>query len=248
MQTIIETKDLCKDYQHVRVTKNLDLSIYDGDFTVIMGASGSGKSTLLYLLSGMEKASSGEVKFLDTIFTSDVSDHTLSHVRKFHMGFVFQAMHLVPTLSVFENVTVPRSLTIKDKPKLKEKATSLLESFDVFTHAHKYPRELSGGEQQRVAVARALINAPKVLFADEPTGALNSSSSEQVLNLLSRLHHEGQSIVMVTHDLKAAARASRIIFLVDGRVDGELRLKPYLEDDLKTRQATIFNFLKAKGW
>lgn len=244
---LIETNNLLKIYGERTITNNISTTIYDKDFTVIMGSSGSGKSTLLYLLSGLENPTSGSVFYDQKDIVTFKENETASFRRK-TVGFIFQAMHLVPTINILENLMVPGGLVTRDHRRLKEHAIGLLHKLKVEQHANKFPSQLSGGEQQRVAIARAMINQPKVLFADEPTGALNSKQSENVLDLLSKLHNEGQSIVMVTHDIKAATRATRLLFLKDGSIDGDISLPPYQSDNHRHREETIFNFLKQKGW
>jgi len=246
-KSIIKTDGLLKVYGERSVTNNLELSIYDKDFTVIMGSSGSGKSTLLYLLSGLETPTSGSIFFNQQDIVTFSEKETADFRRK-TVGFIFQAMHLVPSITILENLLVPGGLVHKTHKLLKARAIELLNKLEVSQHSNKYPSQLSGGEQQRVAIARAMINQPKVLFADEPTGALNSKQSENVLDLLSNLHKDGQSIVMVTHDIKAATRATRLLFLKDGSIDGMLSLPPYHTDNLDQREETIFKFLKQKGW
>ncbi|MFP4078910.1 MAG: ABC transporter ATP-binding protein [Candidatus Izemoplasmataceae bacterium] len=244
---IIKTEKLYKTYGERPITNHVDLTIHRSDFTVIMGSSGSGKSTLLYLLSGLETPTSGRVSYGGTNIVS-LSEKATAEFRRKRMGFVFQAMHLVPSISVLENLMVPGGLVESDRKSLRSRAIALLEKLGVDAHVDKYPATLSGGEKQRVAIARAMINTPEVLFADEPTGALNSKQGENVLDLLAKLHKEGQSVVMVTHDIKAATRATRIVFLNDGCIDGTLRLPPYEPAKRSQREETIFTFLKQKGW
>lgn len=248
---IIETKNLCKtfftDGNQFHVTKNVNLEIYEDDFTIIMGSSGSGKSTLLYLLSGLEGADAGEIKFNDTNIEK-YTEKKMTLFRRDKIGFVFQSINLVPTLTILENITVPGGLVEKDRKAVKERALKILDSLDIKQHRDKLPSQLSGGEQQRVAIARGLINSPKVLFADEPTGALNSSQSTNVMDILTNINNEGQTIVMVTHDIKAACRANRILFIKDGRIDGELRLDRFEAQKMEERERQIFSFLKEKGW
>lgn len=248
---LIRTEILCKSFitdgEINNVIKNMDLSIYEGDFTVIMGSSGSGKSTLLYSLSGMDSITSGSV-FLDGIQLSGMKEKELARVRKNTMGFVFQGMNLIPNLTVYENIVSPAYKTKRTKKELDENVAEMTDILELSNHMKKFPNQLSGGQRQRTAICRALINHPKILFADEPTGALNSSQGIHVLDIFTKIHHMGQSIVMVTHDLKAALRGNRIIYLKDGRIDGELRLTEYEEDDISVREEKVYQFLKEKGW
>ncbi len=249
--TIIKANNLCKSFitgkTALNVIKNLNLDIYEGDFTVIMGSSGSGKTTLLYTLSGMDTATSGSVTLLGNDITS-MKEGQLASIRKRDISFVFQGINLLPDITIFENITYCGYGVNKNKKEVNKKALQLLEAFGLTEAKDKYPSEVSGGMQQRVAVARAVITSPRILFGDEPTGALNSTAGEEVLDILSDLNRSGQTIVMVTHDLKAAARASRLIYLKDGRIDGELALDKFSKSDYKNRETVIFEFLKEKGW
>jgi len=248
---VIKTNNLCKSFVTGKtahnVIKNLSLDIYEGDFTVIMGSSGSGKSTLLYSLSGMDLATSGSVNILGNEITS-MKEEDLSSVRRKDISFVFQSINLLPDITVFENIAYCGYGVNKNKKEVNEKVLKLLKDFGLEEDKDKYPSEISGGMQQRVAIARALITSPKILFGDEPTGALNSTTGEEVLDILSELNSKGQTVVMVTHDLKAAARASRLVYLKDGRVDGELSLDKFSKTDYKNRETIIFEFLSERGW
>lgn len=247
---IIKTDKLCKSYilgkRGVSVLKNLDLGIYEGDFTVIMGPSGSGKSTLLYAISTMDRPTSGTVEILGRNI-EQISKKEIPAIRKHDISFVFQSPNLLPDLTAFENIAYCGYGGIP-KAEVNEKAMTLLTHFGIAGERDKYPSEMSGGQQQRVAIARALIGKPQIIFCDEPTGALNSASGLEVLDILSQLAQEGQSIVMVTHDLKAAARASRLVYLSDGRIEGDLSLGSYNKDQQVSREETIFAFLQQHHW
>lgn len=249
--SVIKANNLCKSFitgkTALNVIKNLSVEIYGGDFTVIMGSSGSGKTTLLYTLSGMDTATSGSVELLGKDITR-MKEGELCSIRKKDISFVFQSINLLPDITVFENIAYCGYGVNKNKQEVNESTLKLLEDFNLGEAKDKYPSELSGGMQQRVAMARAIITKPKVLFGDEPTGALNSSAGEEVLDILSELNEKGQTVVMVTHDLKAAARASRLIYLKDGRIDGEITLDKFSKKDYKNREVVIFEFLKEKGW
>lgn len=250
--TILSAKGLCKSFAQNGVQSHIlngvELDIFDGDFTVIMGASGSGKSTLLYALSGMDRATSGDV-ICGGQNIAKLSEKKLTELRHGDFGFVFQQMHLVSNLTIFENVAVPgylnRSRTAKETDAYAEE---LLEKMGI-SHIKKHlPSQCSGGEQQRCAIARAVINEPKLLFADEPTGALNKRNTTEVLNLLTELNRNGQSILMVTHDARAALRASRILYIEDGRIVGDLELPPYDPEEEKSRDRQITSWLSSMGW
>lgn len=252
MKAILKTEKLCKSFsndgvqQHVII--NLDLEIMENDFTVIMGASGSGKSTLLYALSGMDKPSVGKV-FFDNEDITEYNNDQLAMFRRNHCGFVFQSIYLLENMNVLDNVMTGALVARKNSPELISKAKKLLMDVGIDEKLwKKYPNQLSGGECQRVGIVRAAINDPKILFADEPTGSLNSSSGQDVLNILTKLHESGQSIVMVTHDLKTALRGNRVIYLKDGKIEGEYRMPAYDTDDIKERRASLQIFLDEMGW
>ena len=251
-KTILSAKGLCKSFAHnggqIHVLSNVDLELYENDFTVIMGASGSGKSTLLYALSGMDKATSGQVIYNEKDIVT-MSEKELSGLRHTDFGFIFQQMHLVSNLTLFENVAVPGYLN-KDKNAgaVKEAANKLLKQMGLSDVVNHLPSQVSGGQQQRCAIARAVINSPKLLFADEPTGALNRRNSIEVLELLTELNRAGQSILMVTHDMKAALRASRILYLEDGNIIGELSLPPFNPEEEKSREAQVNAWLTSMEW
>ncbi|MBU5591324.1 ABC transporter ATP-binding protein [Clostridium sp. MSJ-4] len=251
MESIIKANGLCKSFilgkTSNNVLKNINLDIYESDFTVIMGSSGSGKSTLLYSISTMDKPSAGSVELLGKDITN-IGEKEATSIRNKDISFVFQSINLLYDLTIRENVTYCGYLNNKDKKNINKKTDELLNKLELKDIENKYPSEISGGQQQRVAIARALINNPKIIFGDEPTGALNSSTGAKVLDILTELNEEGQSIVMVTHDLKAASRASRLIYLKDGRIDGDLSLGKYNEKDSDSREKKIFEFIKSRGW
>lgn len=249
---IISAKGLCKSFAHngkqLHILTGLDLDIYEEDFTVIMGASGSGKSTMLYALSGMDRATGGQVLYGGEDIVK-MRENRLATLRRKDFGFIFQQMHLVSNLSLFENITVPGYLNrTRTAAETDRRAEELLEQMGIAKLRTHLPSQCSGGEQQRCAIARAVINAPKLLFADEPTGALNKNNTIEVLDLLTGLNRDGQSILMVTHDVRAACRASRIIYIEDGKVIGELTLPPYVKEDEKSRETQVNAWLAAMKW
>lgn len=251
-KTILSTNGLCKSFAHNggqnHVLSNIDLDIYQGDFTAIMGASGSGKSTLLYCLSGMDNATSGQVIYNDNNIAS-YDERKLSELRHGDFGFIFQQSHLVSNLSLFENIAVSGYLN-KNKlaDEVKKYTDELIEKMDISHIATHLPSQVSGGEQQRCAIARSVINTPKLLFADEPTGALNRKNSTNVLDLLTQLNIDGQSILLVTHDMRAAIRANRIIYIEDGKIIGELPLPPYNSRDEESRETQVNAWLSSMKW
>ncbi|MBQ5330197.1 MAG: ABC transporter ATP-binding protein [Oscillospiraceae bacterium] len=249
---ILRTEKLCKSFSNggvqQHVIKNLDLEINEKEFTVIMGASGSGKSTLLYALSGMDTPTLGKVYFGDTNI-SDYTNDRLAVFRRENCGFVFQSIFLLDNMTVFDNVMTAALVRRKNSPELVKKAEEMLKKVGISEGTwKKYPNQLSGGEAQRVGIVRAVINDPKILFADEPTGSLNSASAADVLDIFTNLNKSGQTIVMVTHDLKTALRGSRVIYLRDGAVMGEYRMPSYGEDDIKARREGLQDFLDEMGW
>lgn len=251
-EVILLAKDVCKSFAHnggqAHVLSHVDIDIYEKDFTVIMGASGSGKSTLLYALSGMDKATSGSVMYQGKDIVK-MKEKELSSLRHTDFGFVFQQMHLVSNLSLFENVAVPGYLNKKkSKAEVDARTNELLDRMDLDKIKSHLPSQASGGEQQRCAIARAVINEPKLLFADEPTGALNRKNTKEVLELLSDLNKQGQSVLMVTHDLKAALRGNRILYIADGNIVGDLRLAPYSKEDEASREAQVNAWLSSMEW
>lgn len=250
-EVVIRTEKLSKSFsvggKQQHILKNLDMEIYRGDFTVIMGSSGAGKSTLLYALSGMDKPSLGSIRYAGKEIT-DMNDDQLAVFRRKHCGFIFQQIHLVDSMSIMDNAISTGMLTGQKQKDLKEKAMSLFERVGIREElTRKFPAQLSGGEAQRAAMVRALINDPDVVFADEPTGALNSAGVKAVLDVLTDIHKAGQSVVMVTHDIKSARRADRIIYLRDGGIMGECAPGEYVSGD-KKRHETIRRFLEEMGW
>lgn len=250
--TILSAKGLCKSFAHNGVQNHilsgLDIDIYEGDFTVIMGASGSGKSTLLYALSGMDRATGGQVIYNGNDIVK-MSENSLARLRHGDFGFIFQQMHLVSNLSLFENVAVPGYLNkAASAEEVNSRAEELLEKMGISHIKTQLPSQCSGGEQQRCAIARAVINSPKLLFADEPTGALNRKNTTEVLNLLTDLNTGGQSILMVTHDARAALRATRIIYIADGAVIGDIELPPYTAETEKSRETQVNAWLASMEW
>lgn len=248
---IIKTKELCKSFEVNKigqnVLKNINLEIYRNDFTVIMGPSGAGKSTLLYALSGMDTPTSGNIIFNDVDITT-LDQNKLALFRRKNCGFIFQSVYLINSMSVMDNILVQGLLKEKDKKKVILRANELLDKVDIKDELkYKFPTQLSGGEAARVGIARALVSSPDLIFADEPTGALNSTTGRDVLDALTEFNNQGQSIVMVTHDINSALRGNRIIYIKDGEVAGELDLDKYNGND-DNRKEKLNNFLVEMGW
>lgn len=250
-EVLIKTKDLCKSFivgkTGVNVLKNVSLEIYEGDFTVIMGSSGSGKSTLLYSLSTMDNPTSGVVNLLGKDI-SNISEKKATNIRNKDVGFIFQGINLLPDLTLYENLSYGALLNNKNKAEVRSRVKEILTKLELWEDRDKYPSEVSGGMQQRCAIGRAIVNKPSIVFGDEPTGSLNSAMGTKVLDVLTEINEEGQSIVMVTHDVKAALRGSRVLYIKDGRIDGELYLGKYEDKDLTYRKKKLNDFLEEMNW
>ena len=248
---LLQTESLSKSFSNggmlQHVLKNIDLELYQGDFTVIMGASGAGKSTLLYALSGMDTPTLGKITFGDTVI-SEFNQDELAVFRRKHCGCVFQQIYLLDGMSIMDNVLSAGLLVNRDKKALLAKARELFAAVDISQDTQKkFPTQISGGEAQRVGIVRALINSPEILFADEPTGALNSKTGLDVLNTLTSFNEQGQSVVMVTHDMRSARRGNRILYLKDGTSLGECNLGRYRHGDTE-RHEKLSAFLEKMGW
>ncbi len=249
--TIIEVKKLKKSFRtgdtEQTIFENLDLKIYKGDFTIIMGSSGAGKSTLMYSLSGMDRPTAGEVIFNGKNITS-LNDDKLAVFRRKNCGFVFQQIYLLDKMSLMDNVLTASALSGESKKDSINRSKELFELVNIPEITRKkFPSQVSGGEAQRAGIVRAVINKPEVLFADEPTGALNSNNSTAVLDVFTKLHTEGQSIIMVTHDKKTALRGNRVLYVRDGKIYGECDLGNYTQDS-KERETHLNSFLTEMGW
>lgn len=250
-EILLESEKLSKSFSNggamQHVLKNIDLQLYKSDFTVIMGASGAGKSTLLYALSGMDTPTLGKITFGKRVI-SELSQDGLAVFRRDHCGFVFQQIYLIDGMSVMDNVLSAGLLVNKDKKALVANAKELFAAVGISEETQrKFPTQISGGEAQRVGIVRALINSPEILFADEPTGALNSKTGLDVLDTLTKFNEQGQSVVMVTHDMRSARRGNRILYLKDGVILGECDLGKYSHGDTK-RHEKLTTFLNEMGW
>ena len=245
-EVILSGKGITKAFGDNTVLHEIDVEIFAGDFTVVMGSSGSGKSTLLYTLSGMDRLSGGQLIFRGQILT-DASEKKLTKLRAEDFGFVFQRTHLVSNLTLHENIRMAGLIGKMTEKETKRRTDDLISWMKLDGAKDRLPSQVSGGEAQRAAVARAVINKPTILFADEPTGALNKANSVEVLNLLSSLHAEGQSVLLVTHDKEAALRGNRILYLEDGAIIGELEL-PIYEGKDRSREEKLSAWLEGLGW
>lgn len=250
-ETVISAKKLKKSFvtkdRSQDIFDNLNLDIYRGDFTVIMGSSGAGKSTLMYSLSGMDRPTSGEIEFCGKRIT-ELSDDQLAVFRRKNCGFVFQQIYLLEKMSLMDNVITAGALVSSNRKEIAKRASELFELVNIPEITQKkFSSQISGGEAQRAGIVRAVINSPEVVFADEPTGALNSNNSDAVLDVFTKLHYDGQSIIMVTHDKKSALRGNRVIYLKDGQIFGECDLGDYRPDD-EERKEKLNCFLQEMGW
>lgn len=237
-----------RDPSRTKVLNEVNVDIYENDFTVIMGSSGAGKSTLLYTLSGMDALTEGTVVYKGEQI-SRLSEKQVAKIRAEEFGFVFQQAYLVSNLTVFENVAVAGYVSKKGSSgEVQEQARQLLSQMGIEKAEDRLPHQISGGEAQRAAIARAMIGSPGLLFADEPTGALNRAHTEEVLSLLTSLNKSGQSILMATHDFRAAARGNRILFLEDGKILEKLMLPRYEPAYERVRENKLRDWLAELQW
>ena len=221
---MINVKNISKSYKDAIVLNNVSLEINKGDFTAVMGPSGSGKSTLLYSISSMDNPDEGEVIF-EGIDVYKLSESELSKFRLNKMGFVFQNSQMLKNLSIFDNIILPGMVAKRESIEVvRARATELMSKMGIEDIKDRDIREVSGGQLQRAAICRAMINSPEILFMDEPTGALNSEAASQVMEILKKLNQEGISIMLVTHDAKMASMAKNVIYIKDGKLAGEIEL------------------------
>ncbi|MGN0536703.1 MAG: ABC transporter ATP-binding protein [Acutalibacteraceae bacterium] len=255
MDKILEVKDLCKTYiinkRQNNVLRNVNFSVEAGEMVAVMGPSGSGKSTLLYSVSGMDKATAGEIKF-DGKDIAKLSATELSEIRLNKMGFIFQQMYMLKNLTVLDNIILPACQSKSNTTTRKEKIAygeTLMRKLGIIEIADNDINEVSGGQLQRACICRSMINRPKMIFADEPTGALNRTSSEEVMQELKKINDEGTTIMLVTHDVKVAAKCTRVLYIVDGDIKGEYNLGRYTDETaLRDRERRLNNYLMELGW
>lgn len=251
MTAVIEAKDLCKTYvvdkRQINVLKNVNLKVDEGEMVAIMGPSGSGKSTLLYSISGMDRPTSGNVLF-DGEDISGMKSSDLADIRLDKMGFIFQQMYMMKNLTILDNILLPAVESRKGGSREEKirRAEDLMRKLGIIEVADNDINEVSGGQLQRACICRSMINSPKILFADEPTGALNRTSSNEVMDELVKLNQEGTTIMMVTHDSKVASRCTRVLYIVDGNIKGEYKNDTTLAD--KDRERKLNNWLMDLGW
>lgn len=251
---VLEVKDLCKTYvvnkRQNNVLKNVNFAVEDGEMVAIMGPSGSGKSTLLYAVSGMDAATSGNVMFEGKDLTR-LNNKDLATLRLDEMGFIFQQMYMMKNLTILDNIVLPAMESKKSGESKKEKlerGEELMRKLGIMEVADNDINEVSGGQLQRACICRSMINKPKVLFADEPTGVLNRTASNEVMEELVKLNQEGTTIMMVTHDVKVAAKCSRVLYIVGGNIKGEYVSPEGTDVQEKDRERKLNNWLMELGW
>ena len=254
MTNILEVKDLCKTYvvnkRQNNVLKNVNFRIDEGEMVAVMGPSGSGKSTLLYAVSGMDNITAGEVDFCGRNI-AEMNQKELAGLRLDEMGFIFQQMYMLKNLSVLDNIILPACQSDKIKESRREtveRGHAIMRKLGIIEVADNDINEVSGGQLQRACICRSIINKPKMIFADEPTGALNRSSSDEVMEEIAKLNAEGTTIMLVTHDVKVAAKCTRILYIVDGNIQGEYTLDRYDSSKLRDRERALNGWLMEMGW
>ncbi len=253
METVIDVKGLCKTYiikkNSNNVLRNIDFTLKEGEFVTIMGPSGSGKSTMLYTVSGMDRATAGDISFLGKSY-ADMNDREMAKIRLVSMGFIFQQMYMMRKLCILDNILLPGfHAGLAERKKVREEAEVLMRRLGIMEIADNEINEVSGGQLQRACLCRALINHPKVLFADEPTGALNSKAAGEVVNELVKVNRDGTAIMMVTHSARVAASSDKVIYLIDGHIVGSMELgKLKDEADLSGRERQINKWLMEQGF
>ncbi len=249
MKQLIVSENIIKSFgvgvENRKVLDGVSVAINAGEFVAVMGPSGSGKSTLLFALSGMDRVDSGRVTFNGTDL-SRLSDNALADIRRKEMGFVFQQPTLLKNLNLLDNISLPAMRDGgKNAAQLTTKARALMKRTDILELEQRDMTQASGGQLQRVGICRALMNDPQIIFGDEPTGALNSTAANEIMALLAEIHRSGTTILLVTHDVKVAAKTERVLFIFDGKITGEYRPGVYnaTHDDLKAREEGLSAWL-----
>ena len=252
---ILEAKELCKTYvvnkRQNNVLKNVSFNVEEGEMVAIMGPSGSGKSTLLYTVSGMDSVTAGNVLFGGKDITT-LNEKELAELRLNEMGFIFQQMFMLKNLTIVDNILLPAIQAKKKgetREKIVERGHDLMRRLDIIDVADNDINEVSGGQLQRACICRSLINNPKMLFADEPTGSLNRQSADEVMGELVKLNEAGTTIMLVTHDSKVASKCTRVMYIVDGNIKGEYHLgRCESESHMRERERALNNWLLELGW
>ena len=256
---LLTVKDLCKTYiinkRQNNVLRNVNMTVKEGEMVAIMGPSGSGKSTLLYTISGMDHITAGKVEFSGRDI-SKMKPAEISDLRLDEMGFIFQQMYMLKNLSIYDNIILPAYQSKNGKGKeqhraINDRAKTLMHKLGIHEIADNDINEVSGGQLQRACICRSLINQPKIIFADEPTGALNQQTSRDVMKELNRINAEGTTIMLVTHDMKVAAKSDRVLYIEDGNIKGEYTFGKYTvqeKEKEKERERKLSNWLMEMGW
>ena len=262
MGKLLEVRNLTKKYYEgtteSKVVNNISLDVDEREFVIVMGASGSGKTSLLHLIAGIDDFDEGTICYKNIDF-GQMSEKAKTVFRRTNIGIVFQQHCLIPDLTVYENIMLPMMLggrkgIEKEKNSMRDTVLKLCGQVGLEDHVNKYPSQLSGGQQQRAAILRSIVNRPPLLLCDEPTGSLNSAQTDIVMKLLNILNQNGQTIVLVTHDIKVAVRGKRVVYIKDGCIGGELKFKEIHEDEVnrqeiyRHREEELMNFLQRKGW
>lgn len=250
-------KDLCKTYvinkRQNNVLRNINMEIREGEMVAVMGPSGSGKSTLLYTVSGMDAPTAGNVSFFGRDLNG-LSPSEMSDVRLDEMGFIFQQMYMLKNLSIYDNIILPAYQSKQGKGQerrreINDRAKELMHKLGISEIAENDINEVSGGQLQRACICRSLMNQPKMIFADEPTGALNQQNSREVMKELNRINAEGTTVMLVTHDMKVAAKSDRVLYIEDGNIKGELSFGKFSsEEETKERERRIAGWLVEMGF
>ena len=250
---ILEVKDLCKTYivnkRQNNVLKNVNFTIGEGEMVAVMGPSGSGKSTLLYAVSGMDSLTAGEVNFCGRNIAG-MGERELADLRLDEMGFIFQQMYMLKNLTILDNIILPATQSKKQREPRRETARrgqDFMRRLGIIDIADNDINEVSGGQLQRACICRSMMNNPKMIFADEPTGALNRTSSDEVMEELVKLNSGGTTIMLVTHDVKVAAKCTRVMYIVDGNIKGEYDLSD-CSTQIRERERALNNWLLELGW
>lgn len=243
MKNILKVEALSKEFAGIKILKEINLTVEAGEFVAIMGQSGSGKSTLLYNISGMDRPTTGNI-FFEGENIALFSDEEISRIRLKKMGFIFQKSHLLKALSIRDNIVLPGfKAQLKKREQVIEHARILMTRTGIEKIATHDIKKVSGGQLQRAAICRALINQPTILFGDEPTGSLNSSASKEIMNIINEINKAGTTVIVVTHDPKVAARSNRVIFLADGNITDEIELGIYEEKNIVERENQMVHWL-----
>ena len=250
---ILKVKDLCKTYivnkRQNNVLKNINFTIDEGEMVAVMGPSGSGKSTLLYAVSGMDHLTAGEVSFCGKNI-AQMGERELADLRLDEMGFIFQRMYMLKNLTILDNIILPATQSKKLREPRREtvrRGQNLMRRLGIIDIADNDINEVSGGQLQRACICRSMINGPKMIFADEPTGALNRTSSDGVMEELTKLNSEGTTRMLVTHDVKVASKCTRVMYIVDGNIKGEYDLSS-CSAQMRERERALNNWLLELGW